>query len=264
VPTSAVEIVSTDRGPVSYSDTGSGKTRVLLHSLLTDRAAFEPVSGLIGGRLIAADLPGFGSTSPVRGDIDAYAHLIGAFLETLDRERTEVTLIGNGLGAFVALGTAIHHGKAFDRLVLVGCGARFPDTAKTAFRHMIGLVEEGGMEEVVPVALRRIFTGAFLEAHPDLAEERASILRRTNPKAFVTACLALIGLDYRAMAPEVRNPTLIIVGEEDEATPPAMAEDLRGRIPESTLVQMPGLAHAPHLQDPAAFALVVQPFLEGR
>lgn len=264
MPTSAVEIVSTHRGDVSYSDAGSGEIRVVLHSLLTDRAAFEALSALVGGRLIAADLPGFGSTSPVDADIDAYAHLIGAFLEALGREPTGVTVIGNGLGAFVALGTAIHHGTAFDRLVLVGCGAWFPDTAKAAFSNMIGLVEKGGMEAVIPVALRRIFTEAFLEAHPDLAEERASVLRRTDPEAFVTACQALIGLDYRAMAPAVRNPTLLIVGEEDGATPPALAEELHRLIPESTLVQMPGLAHAPHLQDPDAFAAVVQPFLERR
>jgi 3-oxoadipate enol-lactonase len=264
VPTSAVEIVSTDRGDVSYSDAGSGEIRVVLHSLLTDRAAFEALSALVGGRLIAADLPGFGSTSPVRGDIDAYAHLIGAFLEALDREPTGVTVIGNGLGAFVALGTAIHHGKTFDRLVLIGCGASFPEVAKTAFETMIGLVEHGGMEAVVPVALRRIFTEDYLEAHPEMGEERADVLRRTDPKAFVTACQALMELDYRAAAPTIANQTLIVVGDEDQATPPALAEELHGLIPESTLVRMPGLAHAPQIQAPEALAALVRPFLEGR
>jgi 3-oxoadipate enol-lactonase len=264
VTTPASQAAATPQGRVSFSDTGSGEIRVLLHSLLTDRRAFDPVMGLIGGRHIAIDLPGFGSTDRVSADIEEYAHLIGAFLETLDRDPEEITLVGNGLGAFVALGTAIDHGAAFDRLVLIGCGARFPDPAKTAFETMIGLVEEGGMEAVVPVALRRIFTEEYLAAHPGMGEERANVLRRTDPKAFVIACQALVDLDYRASAPTISNPTLIVVGEKDQATPPTLAEELHGLIPGSTLVRMPGLAHAPQIQAPEALAAVVRPFLEGR
>jgi 3-oxoadipate enol-lactonase len=260
----AVQIATTPHGVVSYTDTGSGDARVMLHSLLTDRAAFDSVSGLLGGRVISIDLPGFGETDRVEADIDDYAHLIGAFLETLEVPPREITLVGNGLGAFVALGTAIHHGGTFDRLLLVGCGARFPDPAKTAFENMVGLVQEGGMEAVIPVALRRIFTEDYLEEHPDMAEERAAVLRRTDPKAFVTACEALRGLDYAAAAVGVNNPTMITVGEEDQATPPAMAEELHALIAESSLVRMPGLAHAPHLQSPGDLAAVVRPFLEGR
>jgi 3-oxoadipate enol-lactonase len=258
-----LQIAATGPGDVSYTDTGSGDVRVMLHSLLTDRAAFDQVSGLLGGRVVNVDLPGFGATDRVEADIDAYARLIGAFLANLDLPPQEITLVGNGLGAFVALGIAVHHGKTFDRLLLIGCGARFPDPAKSAFETMIGLVEDGGMEAVIPVALRRIFTEDYLDIHPDMAEERAAVLRRTDPRAFITACDALRQLDYVTGAATVTNPTLIVVGEEDQATPPAMAEELHGLIAGSSLVRMPGLAHAPHIQAPGDLAAVVRPFLEG-
>lgn len=262
--TSAVQIVATAGGNVSYSDAGSGEIRVLLHSLLTDRAAFDPIAGLLGGRVIGVDLPGFGATDQVVPDIDRYAHLIGAFIASLEADPGQITLVGNGLGAFVALGTAIHHGDVFDRLVLVGCGAGFPNAAKTAFENMAALVEAGGMESVIPVALRRIFTEDYLEAHPEMGEDRTEVLRRTDPEAFITACRALHRLDYAAAAPSVANPTLIVVGDRDQATPPAMAEELHGLIPQSSLVRMPGLAHAPHIQAPDEFAATIRPFLEGR
>jgi 3-oxoadipate enol-lactonase len=249
---------------VSYTDTGSGDVRVVLHSLLTDRAAFDSLTGPLGGRVVSVDLPGFGATDQVEADIDDYAHLIGAFLAILGLAPEQITLVGNGLGAFVALGTAIHHGETFDRLLLIGCGARFPHTAKVAFDNMIGLVEEGGMEAVIPVALRRIFTEDYLEAHPEMAQERAAVLRLTEPKAFLTACDALRRLDYAAAAAQLTKPTMIVVGEEDQATPPAMAEELHGLIAESSLVRMPGLAHAPHIQAPGDLAAVIRPFLEGR
>lgn len=260
----AVQIASTGHGDVSYTDTGTGHARIVLHSLLTDRAAFDSVAGLLGGRVVSVDLPGFGATDRVEANIDDYAHLIGGFLAGLGQPPEEITLVGNGLGAFVALGTAIHHGETFDRLLLIGCGARFADPAKTAFETMIGLVEAGGMEAVIPVALRRIFTEDYLDEHPAMAEERAAVLRRTDPKAFIAACDSLRHLDYTTGAAEVSNPTMIVVGEEDQATPPPMAVELHGLIAASSLVRMPGLAHAPHIQAPGELAAVVRPFLEGR
>ena len=61
-------------------------------------------------------------------------------------------------------------------LLLVGCGAGFPEPAKDAFTKMIEAVEAGGIEAVIPIALRRIFTETYLEQHPDMAEERADVL----------------------------------------------------------------------------------------
>jgi len=261
VTTLEANVVDTGLGKVSYSDTGEGPVRLALHSLLTDRNAFDRVAGPIGGRFIAMDLPGFGATGPAKPDIDDYAHLVASLIETLGLNRP--TLIGNGLGAFVALGTAIHHGDLVGKLLLIGCGAWFPDAAKTAFTNMISTVEGGGLEAVVPIALRRIFTVDYLERNPDMAEERAEVLLRTDPGAFINACVALRGLDYRAEAPSVAHSTLVVVGEDDQATPPALAEELHGLIAGSTMVRLPGLAHAPQIQDPAVFVEVIREFLEG-
>ena len=208
------------------------------------------------------DLPGFGATEPALPAIDDYAHRVAAFIETMELDRPAV--IGNGLGAFVALGIALHHGDMAGRVLLVGCGAGFPEPAKGAFAKMIEAVEAGGMEAVIPLALRRIFTEDYLEQHPDMAEERAEVLVRTDPAAFIIACRALHALDYRSSAHQVANPTMILVGEEDQATPPALAEELHGLIPGSTLTMLPGLAHAPQIQDPAGFVSATREFLEVR
>ena len=256
-------IVDTRRGKVSFVETGEGPVRLALHSLLTDRGAFDEVVDPIGGRFINLDLPGFGASDPARPSIDDYADRVAAFIEAMGLDG-DLTLIGNGLGAFIALGTAIHHGASLDRLLLIGCGAAFPEPSKGAFTTMIEAVESGGVEAVIPIALRRIFTESYLEAHPEMGEARAAVLGRTDPDAFVTACRALIGLDYRELARSVSNPTMIVVGEEDQATPPPLAEELHELIRGSTLVRLPGVAHAPQIQDPGGFASATREFLEGR
>lgn len=250
-------------GRVSFQQIGSGPDLLMLHSLLTDRNAFDPVVEPLSSfrRVNLIDLPGFGDTSPMEPSIDRYADLIGALLDEGRFDPRHTDVLGNGLGAFVALGLAARHGTRFRRLVLAGCGAGFPDQAKTAFHGMIAAVERGGMKEVVPPALLRIFTGAFLEQNPDHAEERRRVLERTRPEAFVAACRALLDLDYHEEAAGVTNQTLVVVGSEDQATPPALARELAALIGPSRLVEMEGLAHAPQLQEPTRFLDVVSSFL---
>jgi len=255
-------VVETRSGRVSYAESGSGAPLILLHSLLTDRRAFDPVLEQLGGRVIAMDLPGFGGTSPVAPTIDSYAARVADLIEALDMDPSEVTLIGNGLGAFVALGVAVHN--QIESLILVGCGTSFSEEARQVFAKMAAAVEAGGIEAVVPTALLRIFTEEYLRDHPDAGAEREAVLRRTDTEAFMIACQALQSVDYGAAASSINCPVLIVVGEEDRATPPSMAAELQTVIPDSELVVIPGVAHAPQIQDPPRFLDAVSAFLEKR
>jgi 3-oxoadipate enol-lactonase len=61
----------------------------------------------------------------------------------------------------------------------------------------------------------------------------------------------------------VTTPTLIVVGKEDQATPPQMARELNDLLPNSELVILPGVAHAPQIQEPTTFVETIGHFLEG-
>jgi 3-oxoadipate enol-lactonase len=256
-------IVDTANGAVSYDRVGDGPALILLHSLLSDRDVFSRIIPRLAERhtVFAVDLPGFGGTTPTGVGIDRQADVVGSLIETLDLGGSSTAVMGNGLGAFVALGTAIRHGERFGKLVLVGCGAGFSEAAKVPFHAMIDRVETGGMEAVLEVAVRRIFTEDFIDANPEMTEERRTVLRRTNPAVFMDACRSLIELDYTGEVGAIANPTLIVVGSEDSATPPSLGRDLAGRIPGAAFVELPGVAHAPQLQDPSGFLAVVEPFL---
>lgn len=257
------QILETSRGPMSFEQVGEGPDLVVLHSLLTDRGAFEPVlSDLAAARRVTlVDLPGFGRSAPAR-TIDDFADLIGALLAEGGFDPATTALLGNGLGAFVALGTAIRHGGSFDRLVLVGCGLAFPEGARDVFDHLARRVEEGGMEAVVDVAVRRIFPESYLEQHPEVIEPRRRALVRMAPDAFAAACRALHLVDFREQAGAVGNPTLIVVGADDLATPPELARDLHTAIAGSQLIEMEAVGHAPQMQDPGRFVATITPFLE--
>jgi 3-oxoadipate enol-lactonase len=252
--------VATDHGRVSYAETGSGEPLVILHSLLTDRRAFDGVIPSLPGRVIALDLPGYGLSDRAASSIEAFADQMAAAIAHICDE--PATVMGNGLGAFVALGLAIRHPELVSRLVLVGAGATFPEEARPAFANMAQLVGSNGMSAVTPTALHRIFTDEFLDAHPEEAAERARVLEAADPEVFVTACLALQKVDFTKGSSSLAIPTLIVVGDEDQATPPAMAAFLDGLLPDSRVVVLPGIAHAPQLQDPEGFIETISSFLE--
>lgn len=260
--TVSTKTVITRQGRVSYGVTGDGPAMVILHSLLTDRKAFDPVIPDLPGRIVTLDLPGFGTSDHALPTIEAFADLMAAAVDEICAEDDPPTVVGNGLGSFVSLAMAIGHPEVVGRLVLVGTGATFPEEARPAFGNMADLVASEGMTAVTPVALRRIYTGDYLAGHPDEAEERASVLANTDPEAFITACRALQHLDLTEGVGEITVPTLIVVGEDDQATPPEMAAGLHELLADSRKIVLPGVAHAPQLQDPAGFIKAIEPFLE--
>ena len=57
---------------------------------------------------------------------------------------------------------------------------------------------------------------------------------------YAQSCALLGDADLRPYLPAFRMPVSIVVGEEDQATPPAMARELHEAIPQSTLEVLPG------------------------
>lgn len=254
-------LVETPLGRVSYVESGAGTPLVILHSLLTDRRAFDGVIPSLPGRVIALDLPGYGRSDRAESSIEAFADRMAAAVSELTDE--PATVMGNGLGSFVALGLAVRHPDLVGRLILVGAGSTFPEQARPAFGNMASVVETGGLSAVAPTAIRRIFTEDYLDAHPEEAAERTRVLESADPEVFVAACRALQHVDFTEGARSLTVPTLIVVGGEDQATPPAMATALDELLIDSRVVVLPGIAHAPQLQDPQGFIDAVYEFAEG-
>jgi 3-oxoadipate enol-lactonase len=255
--------------PKMHSDTkldveqmGEGRGLILLHSLLSDRTAFDRIAPRLARerRVSLVNLPGFGASDPAGPGLEDFADRIAGHFSRLGIG-SQTDLLGNGFGGFVAVALAVRHGGKFGKLVLVDTGATIPDASKPAFAMMAERVEQGGMAAVVEVALARMFPEDFLQAHPEIAAERRSSLLRADPGNFAAACRALARFDLRDEVKKIRNPTLVVVGMRDTATPPALSKELAANIPRAQLVELPHCGHSPHIQDPEGFWNVLKPFL---
>lgn len=247
-------------GAVRARVTGAGPTVWLLHSLLADAGSFAPLASALSGRhrVIVPDLPGFGGSAPAAPGLEAVADRVA---EAVREAGAPVAVVGNGYGGFVALALALRHPGLVERLVLAGTGAAFDEPGRAAFRGMAAAAGAKGLAAIADVAMRRLFAPDFQAANPGLVAERRERFLATDAAVFTAACAALAELDLREAARGLDVPTLILVGEGDEATPPAMARDLAARLPDARLVELPGLAHVPQLQDTAAFVAALGDFL---
>ena len=250
-------------GRITAFRAGAGADLVVLHSLLTDYAAFDRVLPELaaGHRVTRINLPGFHGSAATEATPAAYVQWLGEAFDAFG-VRTRATLLGNGFGGTLALAFALDHPERVGRLILCDVAAGFPEAGKQAFRVMAERVAEGGMGAIAEIAARRVYHDAYIAAHPDAIAERRDVLLRVDPAAFRAACELLVGVDLLPRCAGLEVPTHVIYGELDQATPPALNRAIAECIPGATITMLPGCGHCPPLEAPAGFLAAVAGMLQ--
>jgi 3-oxoadipate enol-lactonase len=231
-----------------------------LHSLLSDRASFDAIAPELAKsfRVIVPELPGFGRSQAVRGGL---ADIADRMAEAVREVGEGAIVLGNGYGGFIALQMAIRHPGLASRFIFADCGAAFSEGGRDAFRNMAAASKAKGLAAIGDVAMRRLFAPEFQAGNPELMTDRRAAFLRTDEDVFRAACAQLAELDLRGELHKVRVPALVLVGEQDEATPPPMSHELAAGLPDARLKIIPGCAHVPQLQAPRVFLDAIADFL---
>jgi pimeloyl-ACP methyl ester carboxylesterase len=256
-------VVKIDGADLDVVQTGTGRDLVLLHSLLTERSAFDLVAPPLAKtrRLTLVNLPGYGASGPAGEDVESYADRIAAMIAALRLPR-QTDILGNGFGGFIAVALAARHGAIFDRLIVADALATFPEPARQPLRNLAAKVAQEGMAGALDIAIRRMFPEAFIAAHPQVVSERRRVLEKeADAECFQRACLALAKLDFTPVLGQIRNPTLVMAGALDQTTPPALARALANGISGAKFLEIPGCGHCPQIENPRAFIDAVNNFL---
>jgi len=259
-----IEQLTAGHGALHAVRTGEGRDLVVLHSLLADRHAFDAVLPALAARhrVTLIDLPGFhGSQPPLLALLDAYVAAIEDGFQEF-KIASDAVLIGNGFGGTVALAFALAHPERIARLVVSDAAACFPPEGRQAFAVMAQKVADGGLASVAEIAARRVYSPAYLEAHPEKIEERKQVLLEIDPKAFQAACTILQETDLVPLLHHLHVPTLVVCGEFDQATPPALNKVIAEKVAGSRYVELPGCGHCPPLEQPEQFLSAIRDFVE--
>ena len=259
-----MEQLALAKGDLTGTCAGSGRDLVIVHSLLTDRHAFDSVLPQLSTRfrVTLPNLPGFHGSAPIDGGIDGYVAWLARVFDTFDIGPDPI-LMGNGFGGTVALGFALARGDRVASLVLCDVAPGFPEAGKQAFRIMAASAAEGGMGAIAEIAAKRVFHTVYLGKYPEAIEERRAVLLKIDPSAFRAACMALIEADLVPDLPMLEVPTLVICGELDQATPPELNQLIAAKVAGARYTELPRCGHCPPLEQPEAFLAAVAEFLEA-
>lgn len=248
---------------VEYDQTGQGADLLLLHTLLADASVYDTILPRLAAqrRVTRLSFPGFGASQRGCDSIEAFADWTADAIRALGLPK-ETDVFANGFGGFVAGMLAKRHGALFNRLVLADTGCAFPEPAKVPLRGMADKVRAEGMNAVLDTAIGRMFPADFAAAEPEIVAERKRRLSKVNVDAFADACLALAALDNCEGVKSITNATLVVVGLEDQTTPPAMSRQLAENIQGAAYAEIAGSGHCPQLQDPDGLMKAISGFLD--
>jgi pimeloyl-ACP methyl ester carboxylesterase len=252
---------------IAYLDVGAGPPVILIHGFGGSMWQWEyqqhPLSQHF--RVLTLDLPGSGLSD--KPEIDYRPdQMLDYFVEFMDAVNIpEATLVGNSMGAGLAIGMALTHPSRVTKLALID-GLPQHVTAKltspsvklaletsapswlVSFGNMLfgGLMTETVLREIVhdPALL----TPAVIE-RSNRNRRRPGLIK---PILAVGDNLPLWESGFAARISEITHPTLVIWGEEDRVFPIAVGEELHRTIKGSKFIPVSSAGHIPQWERPDA------------
>jgi len=258
-----LEQLTAGHGTLTAVRAGKGRDLVLLHSLLADWHAFDPVLERLVAkfRVTLINLPGFHGSQPILlALMDAYVATIEDGFDEFGIGNDAV-LLGNGFGGMIALAFAIAHPQRIAGLVISDAAACFPPEGRHGFAVIGDKVAEGGLAAVAEIAAKRVHSAAYLQTYPEALEQRKQVLLGINPKAFQDACRVLQETDLTPLLHHLRVPTLVVAGELDQMTPPALSRDIVNKVAGAKYVELAGCGHCHPLAQPDALLNAIGDFV---
>jgi pimeloyl-ACP methyl ester carboxylesterase len=244
-------------------------TFVLLHAFPLNARMWEPQLAPLadaGWRVIAPQMRGVdgGDADPPTSGIDDYAADVVDLLDALHVE--DAVIGGCSMGGYLTLALVRLAPNYIRGLVLVDTRpqADAPD-AREGRLKLLTLAQEQGAPAVLDEMLPKLVGDTTRRERTAVVERVRSIATRNSNESVAGMVRALMSRqDSTALLPGIRVPALIVVGEEDSITPPALSRQMHEAIAGSQLAVLPRVGHLPNLEDPAAFNDVLVKFLSSR
>ena len=260
-----VQIVLVHDQRIAYLDVGTGPPVILIHGLGGSMWQWEYQQHALSlhFRVLTLDLPGAGLSDKPEIDYrpDQMLDFVVGFMDAV--KIPQATLVGNSMGAGLAIGMALRHPTRVAKLVLVSglpqhvmekltspSIRRALETSAPAwlvsFGNMLfgGLMIESVLKEIVhdPALL----TPAVIE-RSNRNRQRPGLIK---PILATGEHIPLWESGFAVHLGTITHPTLVLWGEEDRVFPIAVGEDLHQTIKGSRFIRIPKAGHIPQWEQP--------------
>lgn len=237
-----------------YIEEGEGETLMLLHGLFGALSNFKDLIDYFRHqyKVVVPMLPLF-DLDILHTSVGGLAKFVNKFLERMDYQ--QVHLLGNSLGGHVALVHILKHPERIKSLILTGSSGLF----------------ENGMGDSYPKRgdyeyIKKKTELTFYDPNTATKELVDEVYGITNNRIKVIKIIALAKSAIRNNLGEelnqIKQPTLLIWGNNDTITPPFVAREFNKLIPNSELHFIDKCGHAPMMEVPQEFNAILHKFLK--
>lgn len=207
-------------------------------------------------RVIAYDVRGHGESES--GDtstfsIENFAHDLVYFMDALKIDRA--SLCGLSMGGYIALNAVENYPHRFESLVLCDTSC-FPDTPETIEKRMktVESIENNGLVRYADTSVKILFAPQSLTTKEvEIAAVKEMILTTSIQSLSKTLLALCVRKETCTLLPLIQVPVLVLVGEEDQITPPTTAKYMHENIKDSTLHVIKHAGHLSNLENSADF-----------
>jgi len=224
----------------------------LVHSLGMDHKFWDPVALSLGGRatLVTIDARGHGRSSLGQTPVTAL-RMADDLAEVLDHLGVTGAIVGGAsMGGCIALQFAGSHPQRTLGLALMDTTAWYGPTAPKDWEDRALNAQAKGLASMVDFQKTRWFSDSFLASHPQIVQAAIDTFVANDLQGYMAACRMMGGFDARPVLAKVCIPTLLLVGEEDYATPVAMSQAMHEGIAGSRMEVILGARHLTPLEVP--------------
>jgi pimeloyl-ACP methyl ester carboxylesterase len=236
-------------------DTSKGKVLLYLHGAGSNGHFGHKMLDILAAKHspFSLDYPAHGRSSGTESlkSVTAYSELIYNFWKKLGLR--PVYLIGHSMGGAVSMDLALRHPDMVEGLILTCTAPKFNITDERA----------NIWKDVMRGRAGQPFTkDSCSPATPmNIVQEGWMEQIQTDPRVRYFDLVACQQVDLTAKLGEIRKPTLILAGQDDQGTPVAQSELLRDRIPGAKLVVIPQAGHWLPIEKPQEACTAITEFL---
>jgi 3-oxoadipate enol-lactonase len=266
---------------IFYEVTGEGRPLVLLHGAWASCQWWKWQAPALSERyrVFAVDVRGHGRSTPLEKvySVPGFSADLEAFCQSVTLDRAVV--VGWSMGGLIAIQHCLDHPSRVRALVLIGTrGQRCPSMKLRILQDYVQSLLDLMMTFAAPRKFERTGSAATVghrtwierearrmlarDAPPEVIEWVTNELAAVPAKAYFEVARSIWNWDAEDRLREIDAPTLIIVGENDVATPPHFSQVLHEEIPDSKLVVVRGASHYVAMEQSALVNSEIVRFLE--
>lgn len=227
---------------LEYNDQGSGRVIVLMHGWGVDSSNFNVLASYLADkfRVISFDFPGFGKSSiPIDNwHVGDYAQNAADFFKKLDV--VPYAVIGHSFGGRVIIKGISNGLFSAEKVVLIGSAGVKP--ARNLKRELTKAVAKSGKLIAKLPILRRFETEFRNRLYQRIGN--TDYLRSGRLKQIF---INTINEDLLPLVSKIKQPTLLVWGEDDKETPITDAEKMLDKLPNAELFKVSDAGHFVHL-----------------